>query len=124
MPFEMELERFSKYLVVNYLGEYHERDLAKLVSSLENLSDICLKEGILKIMINLTSLDMKRMSEMDRFFYAEKGAKLFPAFKKYKVAVVTKISDYSRFGENIAVNRMVYIKFFNRKEDAINWLLV
>ena|SRR5215831_6799097 len=112
------LEKKDNYLFVTLSGEY---DRVELKSYGKALMDICEKEEVFKVLINMLGITGTNLSVMERFVIGESVAELFPPTLKLAVAWPEK--DLTRFAETVAVNRGSFLAVFPTVEEAERWLV-
>ncbi|HEX3125997.1 MAG TPA: hypothetical protein VH394_01585 [Thermoanaerobaculia bacterium] len=73
-----------------------------------------------------------RPTTMERFYYgefvarsvAELGDRGVPPGTQFAYVLTEPTLDPRRFGENVAVNRGMFVKAFDNLEDALGWLRI
>ena len=117
---ESKFIKNPKYLTLEFSGIY---DHMKAMSSLDKSSTICKDEKCSRILIDFLKVDLATLTPMNRFDLGEKVAQIFAYPNFAKIAGVVKVEYYTKFTENVPLNRGVIGKILNNREKAIEWLL-
>ena len=108
----------GEYLQVDVEGIYAKHSILKI---LEKAMQTCQEHGITLLLLQLTELDIKKLSIIHRYLIGEASAGIFPSH--IKVAVILNKEDYDGTTEIIAKDRGVNTRFFFSINEGEDWLL-
>lgn len=102
-------------------------DTAK--TTLLELLEAVARHKVQKVLVDGRSLKGKPET-MERFYYGKFAAQAVWSFRDHGVSPVTQFAyvlvepvlDPQRFGETVAVNRGMFIKVFEKIDEAYGWL--
>ncbi len=110
------IEGRKEYLYVEYSEPYHFNNLIDMMNEVLTL---CQTESHQKFLVNISNMTGK-VSPMERFELAVKGASLF--LYKGKYAIVYRKEEINRFAETVGVNRGLNARIFSEMDEAMKWL--
>lgn len=128
MSIRLEIHPESGFLRVNAMGKFSLQEAKR--TFVEMLEAVALHKAE-KVLLDGRKL-MGNPRTMERFFYGEFAAQTVASFENRGVSHATQFAyvlkepvlDPRRFGENVAVNRGMYVKAFDNLEDALGWLAI
>jgi hypothetical protein len=116
LKIQISFEVFDEYLKICLSGENPFAEIDEIIATIKRLSDENNRAKIL-----LDTMNVSGLSEMEKYFVGEQGAKILG--HKLKSAIVSQPEKINRFMENVAVNRGARLRVFGSEQEALNWLL-
>jgi len=113
-----QIERRNGYLYVEFTEEYK---LEKFISISREALTICKQKNHNKILVNILNMP-GTLSPMQRFEAGVRGAQMFHS--QFKIAVVFRKEEITRFAENVGINRGLNGRIFSDLDRALEWLEV
>ncbi len=128
MSILLKIHPESDFLKVDAMGRFSLQEAKR--TFVEMLEAVALHKAE-KVLFDGRKL-MGNPRAMERFFYGEFAAQTVASFAKRGVSHATQFAyvliepmlDPRKFGENVAVNRGMYVKTFDNLEDALGWLAI
>jgi len=109
-------ENKGAYLFVEAAEPYL---LALLLTIVQEVAEQCQKEGLYKVIVDLTQME-GNPSILDRYTIGAEVARIFGA--KIQCAAIAKQSMINYMVENVAVNRGAKLKVVSTLNEAMEWL--
>lgn len=116
MKIQITFEIFDAYLKIFIAGENPYAEIDEIIATIKRLADENNRTKVL-----LDTMTVSGLSEMEKFFAGEQGAKILG--HKIKTAVVSPQEKINKFMETVAVNRGARLRVFGSEPEALEWLL-
>jgi hypothetical protein len=126
MNMKLDICPESGFLRVGATGEFSSEEASR--TFLEMLEAVALHK-VRKVLFDGRGLVGDPMT-MERFYYGEFAARAIAEFfrrgnmrsTQFGYVLKEPLLDPERFGENVAVNRGMFVKAFDNLPDALGWL--
>lgn len=116
MKIQITFEVFDEYLKIFISGENPYDEIEEIITTIKKLAD---ENNRTKVFLD--TMNVSGLSEMEKYFAGEQGAKILG--HKIKTAVVSAPERINKFMETVAVNRGARLRVFGSESEALNWLL-
>jgi hypothetical protein len=116
LKIQITFEILNEYLKIFISGENPYAEIDEIITTIKRLADENNRTKVL-----LDTMNVSGLSEMEKYFAGEQGAKVLG--HKIKIAVVSQPEKINKFMETVAVNRGARLRVFGNEPEAIDWLL-
>jgi hypothetical protein len=116
MKIQLSFKVFDDYLKIHLSGENLYPEINEILMTIKRLSE---ENNRTRILVD--AWDLPDISDMEKFYIGEQGAKMFG--HKIKIAMLRKPKHINKFTENVAVNRGGLLYIVSNEQEAIDWLL-
>jgi hypothetical protein len=117
MGLDSESREESGYLFVKARGENSLPAVREFLAATRSRAE---QSGFMRVLIDGRDVG-KDQKEIDRFEVGIAVAAYFP--RPFRIAILRKREDITKFGENTAVNRGADFLVCTQEEEAVAWLL-
>lgn len=122
MNMSLEIDPNASFLRVRAVGTFSLEEAKQ--TFLEVLEAVA-RHHVSKVLFDGRGL-VGEPATMERFYYGEFAARAVVTsavpFTQFGYVLEEPMLDPGRFGENVAVNRGMFVKVFDNQEDALEWL--
>lgn len=124
MSMKLEIHPEPGFLTVRAVGEFSLEEARR--TFLEMLEAVA-RHNVRKVLFDGRGL-VGEPRTMERLYYGKFTAQAVVAaaarLTQFAYVLEVPVLDPWRFGENVAVNRGMFVKAFDNQEDALEWLSV
>ncbi len=122
MSMKLEICSEPGFLTVRAVGEFSLEEAGR--TFLEMLEEV-VRHNVTKVLFDGRGI-VGEPKTIERFYYGEFAARAVAAaaarFTQFAYVLQEPVLDPWRFGQIVAVNRGMFVKAFDNREDALEWL--